>query len=96
MLVKPFLHSHGVDRLRGVVLTHGDISHVEGYARLVKEFDPEVTYTSAARSRSKVYREILKGLKTDTNRWRVVAAGDQVCRLEYFASEDWRGFCEGG
>jgi beta-lactamase superfamily II metal-dependent hydrolase len=78
MLVKPFLHSHGVDRLHGVVLTHGDISHVEGYSRLVKEFDPEVTYTSAARSRSPKYRQILRGLQTETNKWRVVAGGDQI------------------
>jgi beta-lactamase superfamily II metal-dependent hydrolase len=78
MLIKPFLHSHGVDRLRGIVLTHGEVSHVEGYARLVKEFDPIVTYTSAARSRSRSYRDILKNLQTRTNRWRVVAAGDQI------------------
>jgi ComEC/Rec2-related protein len=78
MLIKPFLHSHGVDRLRGIVLTHGDISHVEGYARLAKEFDPVVTYTSAARSRSRVYRDIVKSLRSETNRWRVVAAGDQI------------------
>jgi ComEC/Rec2-related protein len=78
MLVKPFLHSHGVDRLRGVVLTHGDVSHVEGYSRLVKEFDPLITYTSAARSRSPNYREILRGLQAATNKWRVVAAGDNV------------------
>jgi competence protein ComEC len=77
-LIKPFLHSHGVDRLRGIVLTHGDVSHVEGYSRVVKEFDPAVTYTSAAQSRSRSYREILKSLRAETNRWRVVAAGDEI------------------
>jgi beta-lactamase superfamily II metal-dependent hydrolase len=44
----------------------------------MKEFDPVVTYTSAARSRSRVYRDIVKSLRSETNRWRVVGAGDQI------------------
>jgi beta-lactamase superfamily II metal-dependent hydrolase len=78
MLLKPFLHSHGVDRLRGIVLTHGDVTHVEGYERLVHEFEPELTYTSAARSRSPKYRQIIRELQANTNNWRVVAAGDEI------------------
>jgi beta-lactamase superfamily II metal-dependent hydrolase len=67
-----------VDRLRAIVLTHGDVAHVEGYARLVHEFEPAITYTSAARSRSPKYREIMRALEQTPQRWRVVAAGDEI------------------
>ena len=77
--IKPFLRSRGVDRLNAVALTHGDVAHVEGYARLVREFNPRVTYTSGARSRSPKYRQIVRELESTPQRWRVVAAGDEAC-----------------
>ena len=90
--IKPFLRSRGVDRLNAVALTHGDVAHLDGYARLVREFDPRVIYTSAARSRSPKYRQIVRDLETTPERWRVVAAGDDVCGwnvLHPAANEDF-------
>lgn len=77
-IVKPFLRSRGVDRLPAVVLTHGDIDRVEGYARLKHDFEPVLTYTSAARSRSPIYRRIVRELDAAPHKRRVVAAGDIV------------------
>jgi len=77
-IVKPFLRSRGVDRLPGVVLTHGDIEHVEGYPRLIREFDPAITYTSAARSRSPKYRDILRSLDAAPNKHKVISSGDTI------------------
>jgi ComEC/Rec2-related protein len=77
-IVKPFLRSRGVDQLPGIVLTHGDVAHVEGYKRLAEEFDPQITYTSAARSRSPKYREILRLLDANRSKRKIVAAGDVI------------------
>jgi beta-lactamase superfamily II metal-dependent hydrolase len=54
------------------------VAHVEGYSRLVQDFEPQVTYTSAARSRSKKYREILLSLNATPNKRRIVGAGDVI------------------
>lgn len=78
-IVKPFLHSRGVDRLNAVALTHGDVAHVEGYSRLVREFRPRAIYTSGARSRSPMYRQILRRLEETPEVRRRVAAGDEIC-----------------
>ncbi|HUS37288.1 MAG TPA: ComEC/Rec2 family competence protein, partial [Verrucomicrobiae bacterium] len=78
-IVKPFLRSRGVDRLNAVALTHGDVAHVEGYSRLVDEFRPKLTYTSGARSRSPIYRRIVRTLEETPSKRRVVAAGDEIC-----------------
>ena len=68
-----------MDRLNAIALTHGDVAHVEGYSRLAEEFRPKMIYTSGARSRSPVYRRIVRGLEATPSKWRVVAAGDEIC-----------------
>ena len=77
-IVKPFLRGHGVDRLPAVLLTHGDVDHVEGYRRVAQDFDPVITYTSGARSRSPKYRDILRSLDATPGKRRVVSAGDVI------------------
>jgi competence protein ComEC len=89
-LIKPFLKSRGVDRVPTILLTHGDVAHVEGYRRLAEEFLTRVTCTSRARSRSPKYRQILKDLEHSPARWRPVAAGDDIAgwRVLHPAPED--------
>ncbi len=77
-IVKPFLRARGVDHLAGVVLTHGDVEHVEGYPRLAREFDPAITYTSAARSRSPKYRDILRSLESTPHKHKILSSGEAV------------------
>jgi len=77
-MLKPFLHSRGVDSLEAVVLTHGDVTHVGGYSRLVEEFRVATTLTSTARSHSPAYRRIIRDLKDDPKRWRKIAEPDNV------------------
>lgn len=77
-VIKPFLHARGVDSLAGIVLTHGDIDHIEGYARIANEFSARKTFTSGANSRSPKYREILRELQDQPERWKKVGAGDDV------------------
>jgi ComEC/Rec2-related protein len=77
-IVKQFLRSRGVDRLPAVLLTHGDVDHVEGYRRLAQDFDPVITYTSGARSRSPKYRDILRFLDATPGKRRILAVGDVI------------------
>lgn len=77
-LIGPFLRGRGVDSLPTIILTHGSVERVEGYWRLAEEFSVRTTITSAARSRSPKYREILGELAEHPQRWRKVVAGDLV------------------
>ena len=76
-IVKSFLRSRGVDRLSAIVLTHGDVEHVDGYIRLAEEFHVKQTIISPAKSRSPRYRDVLRVLEGD-EKVRKVSAGDQV------------------
>jgi competence protein ComEC len=77
-VVKPFLRSRGVDRLSTIVLTHGDVEHVEGYSRLAEEFRVKTTVISNAKSRSPKYREVLRMLEADRDKLKIVGAGDRI------------------
>jgi competence protein ComEC len=94
-VVKPFLRSRGVDRLNAVALTHGDVAHVEGYARLARELRPKITYTSFARSRSPVYRQIVRRLEETPEQWSKVSAGDEICGWRVLHPTAERDFARG-
>ncbi|MEO6872117.1 MAG: ComEC/Rec2 family competence protein [Chthoniobacterales bacterium] len=46
--LRDYLHSRGIDRLDGLVLTHGDALHVGGAAALLDEFRPHAFLDNAA------------------------------------------------
>ncbi|HEY5793054.1 MAG TPA: ComEC/Rec2 family competence protein, partial [Chthoniobacterales bacterium] len=50
--VLPYLHSRGIVRLRGLLLTHGDAAHAGGASRAVRELRPAWVGVAAVRSRS--------------------------------------------
>jgi len=58
-IMKPFLRSQGVDRLRGCMLTHGDSLHVGGAGELLRFFPADQVLISGVRQRSPVYRNVL-------------------------------------
>jgi competence protein ComEC len=74
--LKPFLRSHGVDRLPRLLLTHGDSARVGGAARIIELFAPEEVLTSHAPSRSPVYRQVIAQLERDQRTWHKVARSD--------------------
>jgi len=77
-VVRPFLRGRGVNRLTGLLLTHGDIRHTGGAAIIVPEFNAGTVHASAARARSTAYRRLVEQLGRPTERWRQVSRGDRI------------------
>jgi competence protein ComEC len=78
LLVKPFLHAQGVNRLPALVLTHGDLRHIGGTELMTNLFAIEKLCASPVRARSPVYRRVLKELSAAPERLRTVSRGDIV------------------
>lgn len=81
-LVKPFLRAQGVNTLPHLALTHGDQRRVGGFKLITAEFQPALTSTSPARSRSPAYRDALKQLEAAPTRWNTVSVGERLAGWE--------------
>lgn len=81
-LVKPFLRAQGIGTLPHLALTHGDQRRVGGFPLIAAEFDPTLTFTSPARSRSPAYRDALRQLEAKPARWKTISAGDHATGWE--------------
>lgn len=55
-VVRPALRSRGVNRLDGLILTHGDTAHVGGAAEAVGDFAPRQIFESGLGDRSRIRR----------------------------------------
>lgn len=78
LLLKPFLRSHGVNRLSNLVLTHGDVRRVGGYDVLADDFTLEKITISRVPFRSRAYRDILERPATSLPPRTVVRRGDRI------------------
>ncbi|MDQ3199905.1 MAG: ComEC/Rec2 family competence protein [Verrucomicrobiota bacterium] len=58
-LLRDYLHSRGIDRLDGLVLSHGDSLHLGGANALLEEFRPRRLLDNGAPDRSSVHRAII-------------------------------------
>ncbi len=78
--LRDYLHSHGIDRLDGLLLSHGDSSHIGGARAVLDEFRPRRVLDNGARDRSAVHQALLARLaKLATP--REIAARDSVFAL---------------
>ncbi len=59
LVVRGYLRSRGVNRLDGLVLTHGDAAHLGGAATLLRIFQPREWLDNAAPDRSPLHRALL-------------------------------------
>jgi competence protein ComEC len=57
--LRDYLHSRGIDRLDGLVLSHGDSMHIGGAAAVLDEFHPRRVIDNEAPNRSSVHRSLL-------------------------------------
>jgi competence protein ComEC len=57
--LRDYLHSRGIDRLDGLVLSHGDSLHIGGAAAVVDEFHPRRVIDNQAPDRSSVHRALV-------------------------------------
>jgi ComEC/Rec2-related protein len=57
-VVREYLHASGLNRLDGLLLSHGDASHIGGAAKLISELPPSLLIDNPARDRSSVHRQL--------------------------------------
>jgi competence protein ComEC len=57
-MLRPYLHAAGINRINGLLLTHGDSLHIGGAANLLGDFIPAVLIDNPATDRSTVHRRL--------------------------------------
>ncbi len=73
--LRDYLHSRGIDRLDGLLLSHGDSLHLGGALAVLAEFRPRRVIDNAAPDRSSVHRAVFVRLKGG-QRERVAAGAE--------------------
>ncbi len=77
-IVIPFLRSQGINRLDGIVLTHGDSRHVGGVPNLLASPGARQVFDSGLRDRSRTRTALLRQLEDSGRPAEVVVAGDRL------------------
>src|SRR5262249_18767426 len=78
-IVREYLHWAGVNRLTGLVLTHGDSQHIGGVTQLLQDFPRVRIIDNPAPDRSLIHRrlsQMLSGLQGRGRKPAALAAGD--------------------
>src|SRR5262245_10180046 len=78
-VVREYLHWAGVNRLTGLVLTHGDSQHIGGVAQLLSDFPRVHVIDNSAPDRSLIHRRLsrmVSGLEGRGGKPADLAAGD--------------------
>jgi len=75
-LTKPFLRAQGVNRLQGLLLTHGESLYVGGAGLVADLFSVPRVYASPVRFRSPAYREVLEQFSRAPRRLQTIGRGD--------------------
>ncbi|HCP92012.1 MAG TPA: hypothetical protein DIT76_08225, partial [Spartobacteria bacterium] len=57
-VLRPYLHATGVNRIHGLLLSHGDSLHIGGAELLLEDFLPQVLIDNSAADRSVVHRRL--------------------------------------
>ena len=74
----PYLRSRGVNRLDGLMLTHGDSAHIGAARAVVDDFRPRWVADTALQDRSSARREIQAELESRKFGRRYFERGDEV------------------
>jgi competence protein ComEC len=77
-LLRAYLHAAGVNRLRGLVLTHGDSQHIGGAASLLSEMKSAALVDNPAPDRSTVHRRLRTLFKQTGVRPQLLNAGSGI------------------
>jgi ComEC/Rec2-related protein len=77
-ITKPFLQARGINRLPHLLLTHGDVRHVEAAPLLHQTFAAQNLYMSPIRFRSAPYRRVQEHFRTNGVKVATVAAGQRL------------------
>jgi competence protein ComEC len=74
--LRPYLHAVGVNRVDGLLLSHGDSLHIGGAAALIADFSPRVLIDNAAVDRSSVHCRLRATLAARRARVSNFSAGE--------------------
>jgi competence protein ComEC len=77
-LVRPYLHSRGIDRLTGLALTQADSLHIGGAINVIDDFAPAFLRDNPAPDRSQVHRRIQQELITRGLQSQPLQAGSEL------------------
>jgi competence protein ComEC len=61
-LLRQYLYAAGVNRIHGLLLSHGDSLHIGGAAPLLQDFTPQLLIDNPAADRSLVHRRLRRAL----------------------------------
>jgi competence protein ComEC len=73
----PYLRARGVNRLDGLVLTHGDAAHIGGALGVILDFQPPQLIGTGTPDRSSMHRKFLDLLAAQKRERRLCRAGDE-------------------
>jgi competence protein ComEC len=75
-VVREYLRTRGINRLDGLLVTHGDGGHVGGASGLLHDFRPRKVIDTEARDRSRLHRTLISELQNYKLERTLVAAGN--------------------
>jgi competence protein ComEC len=78
IVLRPFLHAEGVNRLLRLVLTHGDVRHVGGAPSIVGTFGIGEVDIGMPTFRSPVYRRVVSEIEASPCRVARMGSGDNI------------------
>jgi len=73
----PYLRARGVNRLDGLVLTHGDAAHIGGASGVLFDFQPRQLIGTMAPARSSLHRRFVELVTAGKRTLRPLQAGDE-------------------
>ena len=77
-VLREYLRARGIDRLDGLVLTHGDAGHIGGAAAATLDFQPRELIDTAAEDRSSFHRKFIDWVTAEKRSRRLGQAGDEI------------------
>ena len=77
-IVCSYLRARGVDRLDGLVLTHGDANHLGGAMATIMDFRPRQCIDTAGDDRSVLHRKFIDRLISENRSRRLCHAGEEI------------------
>ncbi|HTD85485.1 MAG TPA: ComEC/Rec2 family competence protein [Candidatus Binatia bacterium] len=78
LITKPFLQAQAINHLPHLVLTHGDVRHVEAAPLIYNTFSRPAVYMSPVRFLSGPYRKVQAYFRTNHIPIKTISAGDRV------------------
>ena len=76
--ILPYLRSRGVNRLDGLLLTHGDAQHISAAVEVFGDFSPRLVVDSPLKDRSPARHALFDGLTANRFGKRISRRGDKI------------------